>query len=100
MSMNGHVEHTGSVKTFAMVWITLLILTAITVGASLVDLGPFNIVVALVIASCKALLVVLFFMEVRYSSKITKASIVSALFFLFLLLGLSMTDYISRSWPH
>jgi cytochrome c oxidase subunit 4 len=98
--MSGHVEHTGSVKTFAMIWITLLILTAITVGASLVDLGPFNIVVALVIASCKALLVVLFFMEVRYSSKITKVSIVSALFFLFLLLGLSMTDYISRGWPH
>ncbi|HUO60280.1 MAG TPA: cytochrome C oxidase subunit IV family protein [Candidatus Acidoferrales bacterium] len=98
--MNGHVEHTGSVKTFAMIWVSLLIFTAITVGASLVDLGPFNIVVALVIASCKALLVVLFFMEVRYSSKITKVTIVSAIFFLFLLLGLSMTDYISRGWPH
>jgi cytochrome c oxidase subunit 4 len=98
--MTEHVEHTGSVKTFALIWISLLILTGITVGASLVDLGPFNIIVALVIASCKATLVVLFFMEARYSSKITKVTIVSALFFLILLLGLSMTDYISRGWPH
>jgi cytochrome c oxidase subunit 4 len=98
--MSAHVEHTGSVKTFALIWVSLLILTGITVGASLVDLGGFNIVVALLIASCKATLVVLFFMEARYSSKITKVTIVSALFFLFLLLGLSMTDYISRGWPH
>ena len=98
--MQGHVEHTGSVKTFAMIWVSLLILTGITVGASLVDLGPFNIIVALLIASCKATLVVLFFMEARYSSKITNVTIVSALFFLALLLGLSMTDYVSRGWPH
>jgi len=98
--MQGHVEHTGSVKTFAMIWVSLLILTGITVGASLVDLGPFNIIVALLIASCKATLVVLFFMEARYSSKITNVTIVSALFFLLLLLGLSMTDYVSRGWPH
>jgi len=98
--MSAHVEHTGSVKTFAMIWVTLLILTGITVGASLVDLNAFNIVIALLIASCKATLVVLFFMEARYSSKITKVTIVSALFFLLLLLGLSLTDYISRGWPH
>jgi cytochrome c oxidase subunit 4 len=74
-----------------------LCLTVITAAVSFVDLGPFNAVVALVIATVKALLVVLFFMHVKYTSeKLTKIVIVSAIFWLFLLLALSMADYGTR----
>lgn len=80
------------------VFVTLLILTGITVAVSLINLGPFSAVIALTIATIKALLVVLFFMEVRYSPKITMAVIIAGIFWLGILLALSMTDYLSRAW--
>ncbi|MGA8733305.1 MAG: cytochrome C oxidase subunit IV family protein [Terriglobales bacterium] len=90
-------EHIMSSKFYYMIWIALLCLTVITAAVSFVDLGPFNTVVALVIATIKALLVVLFFMHVKYTSeKLTKIVIVSAIFWLFLLLALSMADYATR----
>ena len=86
-------------KLYITIWITLLCLTVITAAVSFVDLGPFNAVVALVIATFKALLVVLFFMHVKYTSeKLTKIVIVAAIFWLFLLLALSMADYATRLW--
>jgi cytochrome c oxidase subunit 4 len=92
-------EHIMSNKFYYTIWIALLCLTGITVAASFIDLGPFNAVVALVIATVKALLVVLFFMHVKYTSeKLTKIVIVSAIFWLFLLLALSMADYATRLW--
>jgi cytochrome c oxidase subunit 4 len=88
-----------SSKFYYAIWIALLCLTVITAAISFVDLGPFNAVVALVIATVKALLVVLFFMHVKYTSeKLTKIVIVSAIFWLFLLLALSMADYATRLW--
>ena len=87
-----------SVGMYYGIWITLLILTGVTAGVSFIDLGPFNTIVALVIATFKALLVVLFFMHVKYASeKLTKTVIIAAIFWLMLLLGLSLTDYISRN---
>ena len=75
----------------------LLVLTGVTAGVAFIDLGPLNTVVALVIATCKALLVVLIFMHVKYASdKLIKVVVISALFFLFLLLGLSLADYSTR----
>jgi cytochrome c oxidase subunit 4 len=72
-------------------------LTVITAGVAFIDLGPLNTVVALSIATFKAILVVLIFMHVKYTSeKLTKAVVISAIFFLFLLLGLSMADYTTR----
>jgi len=92
-------EHIMSSKFYYTIWIALLCLTVITAAVSFVDLGPFNTVVALVIATFKALLVVLFFMHVKYTSeKLTKMVIVSAIFWLFLLLALSMADYATRLW--
>jgi len=92
-------EHIMSSKFYYTIWIALLCLTGITVAASFIDLGPFNAVVALVIATVKALLVVLFFMHVKYTSEqLTKIVIVSAIFWLFLLLALSMADYATRLW--
>jgi cytochrome c oxidase subunit IV len=92
-------EHVMSSKFYYTIWIALLGLTVITAGVAFVDLGPFNVVLALVIATVKALLVVLFFMHVKYTSeKLTKIVIVSAIFWLFLLLALSMADYATRLW--
>ena len=90
-------EHIMSSKFYYGIWIALLCLTVITAAVSFVDLGPFNTIVALVIATFKALLVVLFFMHVKYTSeKLTKIVIVAAIFWLFLLLALSMADYTTR----
>jgi cytochrome c oxidase subunit IV len=92
-------EHIMSSKFYYTIWIALLGLTVITAAVSFVDLGPFNTIVALVIATFKALLVVLFFMHVKYTSeKLTKIVIVSAIFWLLLLLALSMADYTTRLW--
>jgi cytochrome c oxidase subunit 4 len=89
--------HIMSTKFYYTIWIALLCLTVVTAAVSFVDLGPFNTIVALVIATIKALLVVLFFMHVKYTSeKLTKIVIVSAIFWLFLLLALSMADYATR----
>jgi len=90
-------EHIMSSKLYYTIWIALLVLTVVTALVATVDLGPFNTIVALVIATFKALLVVLFFMHVKYTSeKLTKIVIVSAIFWLFLLLALSMADYGTR----
>ena len=92
-------EHISSIGSSVAIWIALLVGTGITVGAAFIDLGPFNIIVALTIATIKATLVVLFFMHVKYThEKLTPLVIVSAIFFLFLLLGLSMADYATRLW--
>lgn len=91
-------EHIVSVKSYITIWLALLVLTGLTAGIAFVDLGPFNTVVALVIATLKALLVVLIFMHVKYASdRLTKVVLVSALFWLFLLLGLSLADYTTRT---
>jgi len=90
-------EHVVPLKTNVTVWLVLLVLTGVTAGVAFIDLGPFNTVVALVIATCKALLVVLIFMHVKYASeKLIKVVVVSAIFFLMLLLGLSLADYSTR----
>jgi cytochrome c oxidase subunit 4 len=92
-------EHISSIPSSVTIWLLLMVCTAITVGAAFVDLGPFNTVVALSIATFKATLVVLFFMHVKYThEKLTPLVIVSALFFLGLLLALSMADYGTRLW--
>jgi cytochrome c oxidase subunit IV len=92
-------EHILPSKLYFTIWITLLCLTVITAAVSFVDLGPFNTIVALVIATFKAVLVVLFFMHVKYTSeKLTKMVVVAAIFWLLLLLGLSMADYATRLW--
>jgi cytochrome c oxidase subunit IV len=92
-------EHILPSKLYFIIWITLLCLTVITAAVSFVDLGPLNTIVALVIATFKAMLVVLFFMHVKYTSeKLTKMVVVAAVFWLLLLLGLSMADYATRLW--
>jgi cytochrome c oxidase subunit IV len=94
-------EHIVSSKLYVGIWAALMCLTVITATVAFVDLGPLNTVVALVIATLKALLVVLFFMHVKYASeKLTKMVIVAALFWLMLLLFLSLADYTTRGLGH
>jgi cytochrome c oxidase subunit 4 len=92
------VGHIVPAKLYVTIWAILMAMTITTVLVARADIGPFNVVVALVIATIKATLVVLFFMHLRYSPKLTMATVVAAMFFLFLLLGLTMTDYLTRAW--
>jgi len=92
-------EHIVSMKTYAIIFATLVVLTIVTYRVSLIDLGVFNFVVAMTIAATKATLVALFFMHVRWSPKLTHLVIAGALFWLFILLALTLSDYIARG-PH
>jgi cytochrome c oxidase subunit 4 len=88
-----------SVKTYLAVFIGLLVLTLVTTGVAYVDLGgTWNIVAALAIAVVKTLLVALYFMHLRYSSRLTILFAGAGVFWLGILFVLTITDYISRGW--
>lgn len=87
-----------SVKLYAVIFFALLILTVTTVAISKVDLGEFNLVVAMTIAVAKALLVVMFFMDVRRASSLTKLFVGAGLFWMAILLAFLVSDYLSRGW--
>jgi cytochrome c oxidase subunit 4 len=91
-----HTEHIVSPGMYLTIILTLLALTGITVSAAFVDLGRFNIVVALLIATVKATLVVLIFMHAKYAPERTKLVIVAGIFWLALLLFMTLSDYASR----
>ena len=91
--------HVVPKKTYIAVWITLMILTVVTAAVSRIDLGKVSAIVALTIATGKALLVVLFFMGVKYiGQKMTIVVIVAGIFWLAILMVLSMADYGTRLW--
>jgi cytochrome c oxidase subunit 4 len=98
MSSEEHRQHVIPLTVYVGIWATLMVLTGVTVFVSFLDLHNWNIVIALLIATIKGTLVVLFFMHLYYSSKLTKVTVIAALFFLFLLLSLSMMDYLTRDW--
>jgi cytochrome c oxidase subunit 4 len=86
-------------KMYFGIWITLLLCTFITYKAAFIELGRFNAAVALIIATIKALLVALFFMHIKGAhEKLLKLVVISTVFFLFILLALSMADYGTRMW--
>jgi cytochrome c oxidase subunit IV len=92
-------EHAHPTPRLYVVIISILIaLTVATWRIAFVDLGIFNPVVALTIACIKAVLVVLFFMHVYYSSRLTKVTVGAGLFWLLILLTLSLLDYASRNF--
>jgi|SRR5688572_11610602 cytochrome c oxidase subunit IV len=92
------MSHIAPVKSYVIVFGTLMVLTSVTVAAAFTNLGTLNFPVALAIAITKATVVILFFMHVKYSSKLTKFVVASCLFFLACLFGLTFTDYMSRGW--
>jgi len=87
-----------SPKVYLVIFAALLILTYVTYQVALIDLGWGNSIVALAIASGKALLVALYFMHVRYSSQLTWIVTGGGLFWLAIMIGLTLSDYLTRGW--
>ena len=90
-------EHIVSPRVYAVIFLSLMLGTGITVWAAFQDFGKYNIVIALAIATIKATLVVLYFMHARYSPKRTQLVIVCSVFWLAIMLALTLTDYDTRS---
>lgn len=94
-----HTEHhVVSPKIYALIFGALLVGTALTVGAAYVNMGALNPVIALAIACAKAVLVILYFMHIRYSSKLMKLTVASGFFMFLVLVTMTLSDYISRAW--
>ena len=90
--------HVVPARVYVLIFLGLLALTATTIYVAFIDLGPLNNVVALSIAVVKTLLVILYFMHVRHSTRLTGLVIASGFFWLLLLIGITMADYVSRGW--
>jgi cytochrome c oxidase subunit IV len=101
-------HHIVSPRVYFTIVLTLLVFTGLTVWASYIDLGEWHIapgltlfwnpVVALAIAATKMILVVLFFMHVKYSSKLTKLTVGAGVFTFLVLIGMTLSDYMTRAW--
>ena len=90
--------HVSPISLYVTIFLTLMVLTAVTVGAAFINLGSFNFPVAMLIAVFKASLVVWFFMHVKYQSHLTKLTVATGLFFLAILLGMMLIDYSSKAF--
>ena len=93
-----HEQHIVSPKVYGVIFVALLLCTALTVGASYLEMGIFNPIVAIAIAVFKAVIVVLFFMHVKYSSRLTKLTVAAGFFTFIVLITMTLTDYMSRAW--
>jgi cytochrome c oxidase subunit 4 len=91
-------HHIVTPVQYAMVFAALLIGTVLTVVAARIDLWVFNPIIALGIACTKAVIVILFFMHVKYQSKLVKLTVISGFFTFLVLITMTLTDYISRAW--
>ena len=83
-------------KTYVFVWATLLVLLFATWGFAMLNLHPFNAVIAMTIALVKMLLIILFFMHVRYSSRLTWLFAAAGFLWLAILILLTLNDYLTR----
>ena len=90
--------HVVPLRVYTTVFAVLLAGTALTVFVAYLDLGPFNTVVAMTIASVKALAVVLYFMHLRWSSRLTWVFAGAGVVWLVLMLGLTLADFETRGW--
>ncbi|HEV2381526.1 MAG TPA: cytochrome C oxidase subunit IV family protein [Terriglobia bacterium] len=91
-------HHVHPKKFYVFTFLSLIVLTAVTTGVAFIDLGYFNTVVALVIAVCKATLVVLFFMHLKEQTGLTRIVILVALLWLTVLIGITASDVFTRRW--
>lgn len=99
--MADHSQHHIVPKsTYYLIFTALMVGTALTWWVATIDLGAMNNVIMLSIAVTKATLVVLFFMHVKYSPKLTWTVIIGSIFWLFVMLVLTMNDYFTRDWLH
>jgi cytochrome c oxidase subunit IV len=105
---HGDQHHIVSPGIYAAILLALLVATATTCGMSYIDLGEWHIaagitlfwnpVVALAIACTKMTLVVLFFMHIKYSTKLTKLTVIAGFFIFMGLISMTLSDYVSRAW--
>jgi cytochrome c oxidase subunit 4 len=93
--MSGHV---APKSLYYWVFVALIVGTALTVAAAFVDMGALNNIVMLAIAVTKATLVILFFMHVRWGTRLTWVVAASGFVWLLILFGLTLSDYLSRGW--
>ena len=91
-------EHVVSRKIYFAIFGALMVGTALTIWVANYDLGRWNAIVALTIAVIKATLVVLYFMHVRYSSKLTWVFVCAGIIWLFILFAFTLSDYLTRAW--
>jgi cytochrome c oxidase subunit 4 len=91
-------DHTISLRTYFAVFFALLLLLAATIGVSYIDLGPFNFAMAMTIATAKALLVVVYFMHLRFSRNLIRLFAAAGFVWMGVLIGGTLNDYYSRGW--
>src|SRR3954463_11223741 len=91
-------QHVDSVKTYVFVFLGLIALTVLTTAVAFVDLGAFSVVAALGLATCKMLLVALFFMHVRHSTALTRLVVLGGMLWLIILLVMTLGDVATRGW--
>lgn len=92
------MSHIAPRSLYFTIFAVLMVLTAITVWAAFLDLGPMNTVVAMGIAVTKATLVILFFMHVRWADRLTGVVVVSGFVWLIILITFTLSDYLTRGW--
>jgi cytochrome c oxidase subunit 4 len=93
--MSAHIVPT---RVYYTIYAILMVCTGLTVWIAFLDLGPVNTIAALAIAVFKATLVVLFFMHVKYSTRLTWAVVLGSVFWFGILIALTMSDYLTRAW--
>ena|SRR5215510_5689287 len=91
-------EHIVPVRIYLIIFVSLMVLTGVTVAVARLDLGSWNAIVALTIAVCKATLVVLYFMHIRYSSRLTWVFVGAGIIWLIILVSFTLSDYLTRGW--
>ena len=91
-------HHIVPTRIYYAIFATLMILTGITVGVAYIDLGRMNVVAAIAIACFKAMIVVLYFMHVKYSSRLIKLTVIAGLYWMGILFALTFNDYLTRAW--
>ena len=99
MAKHNHEEHhIVPIPVYVAVFLTLIVLTWVTAWVSTIDLGRMNTVVALAIACFKALIVVLYFMHVKYGSRVIKLTVIAGLYWMGIIFALTLGDYLTRAW--
>src|ERR687894_170597 len=93
-----HGEFHVSMATYNIIFLWLMVLLVVTVVAAFINLGPLNMPVAMIIASIKAALVVLYFMHVKFASRLTKVFVAASFLWLVILFAMTFMDYFSREW--
>ena len=91
-------HHIVPTTIYYAIFATLLVLTGVTVAVAYIDLGRLNTVVAIAIACFKALIVVLYFMHVKYSTRLIKLTVIAGLYWMGIIFALTLGDYLTRAW--